>query len=940
MTETSVVEPTALSGLTKETSGLSVCRYTVLGQILGSDLPIGPPDGEAEPAEKALPLLLNEIELLLGERWFGETWSLMDQRESLARGMGTAQGRSLAPTPDQYEHAKRRAVICVRNVLQSLQEGPSSRWGTQPGQTQSAQAQLVCSGENRALLLLMLYASLESLWDRGMAYQTIDAVCQAVQEYLPIPEPDQIDVPGTSDWPGSVQRAAAATVRMTLADTWVFREVNRGQLERTLAKVTEAGIELRRASLLIDKAVAMAPNDPELAARPVRQKIESNLESIRDYCRGTEFFYEAITRVTEFLEKFHEWMEHAPRVGSVQPDEDAALDVYRLSNVIDDVTTAITDVKQILARLDEDSIVIARCEPWHQLLIDIHKNLTQEGPDYPDGPAVLVPKAVNIRYCFPFAVDYSFQNNNPDKIERNLRQLDPRLVPHHADLSRPLQPKGRAGSHDNANHGTLGTRLKERLEPLFPGLNESQEPLEVEDLYLSGFWLGSGEGLYGGVKVPLPRLNIGGKPHSVWLEVSRMGNNSLCVEPEQPLVARQNARTSSFPHDVYRALRIATPWVLDEKVQLVDDHRSALRWDCLHDFARDVITATANALVNEPSRRRPSSGEEISPYVAGNLHEVIVVQTEKVLSGPGGIDYGKLEHLIGANVLLRSFNRVASTLAEWVRSPSAGVTSKRIELTDGPAGGQIRAVPSLGFEGDWFVHTGEATVFGLVATPGWVSDVYFEVGQFAATWAVLLQLWSQRLHRAIRTAHKRDRSSSSWELRFIDQEVRRRSSELRSAQLCQSQFHRHLLDALLSQSGVSTLEGQLYAQLEAAERLTDWYGEQRQHSAESARNILLLLIGLFGVFGVAGYLSLANGSVEGRYSGAFGFLSSNPGTEVAIVLFLFGIFLVIGFFLLWRQVWESFHDWLSRRSQMHLDRPSLKSLFPSTRSPVRRRGSR
>ncbi len=226
--------------------------------------------------------------------------------------------------------------------------------------------------------------------------------------------------------------------------------------------------------------------------------------------------------------------------------------------------------------------------------------------------------------------------------------------------------------------------------------------------------------------------------------------------------------------------------------------------------------------------------------------------------------------------------------------------------------GRVTGIPGIGFSGDWFVHTGDMTVFGVVAVPTWITQVYLEVGQFVATWVPLLELWSLRLNKAIRNAHDYAASASARELRALDQEVRRQASELRSAQLCQSHLHRKFLDTLLIECGVTGLEQELDVQIEAAERLSDWYDEQWHRDAESARNILLLLIGVFGVFGLAGYLSLANGSSEGRYKGFFRFLTDNPGTEVQVLLAFFLVFLGSGLILLF---WNRLRSYRVRRAR-------------------------
>ena len=57
----------------------------------------------------------------------------------------------------------------------------------------------------------------------------------------------------------------------------------------------------------------------------------------------------------------------------------------------------------------------------------------------------------------------------------------------------------------------------------------------------------------------------------------------------------------------------------------------------------------------------------------------------------------------------------------------------------------IAAVSELGLGGDWFTHTGETTIFGIVTAPEWHSDVYEEASQFAISWLPRLRLWSKTL---------------------------------------------------------------------------------------------------------------------------------------------------------------------------------------------------
>jgi hypothetical protein len=176
--------------------------------------------------------------------------------------------------------------------------------------------------------------------------------------------------------------------------------------------------------------------------------------------------------------------------------------------------------------------------------------------------------------------------------------------------------------------------------------------------------------------------------------------------------------------------------------------------------------------------------------------------------------------------------------------------------------------------------------------------------------------------RPSRTFHRS--ASASEQLRIVDQEIRRQTSQLHSAQLCQSQLHRRFLDIFLQESGVTRLEEELDAQLIAAERLADWYDEKRHRSAEDSRNFLLVLIGVFGVFGLASYLTLANGKHDPPYQGFFKFMSSNPQTEVDIVLFTFvGIFL-IGLFVLRDAIRDQFMKYLAPISSWNRSRKLKK----------------
>jgi hypothetical protein len=518
----------------------------------------------------------------------------------------------------------------------------------------------------------------------------------------------------------------------------------------------------------------------------------------------------------------------------------------------------------------------------------------------------------------------------------------------------------------------LHNRLKEAFEPF------QDSPIEYAPLPLSGFWLDSGYGVYGGKRVQLQNVLVldrsewekrrvekeevkkdknkteeqkakaeetykewlNGRTYEVWIELSRMGNHCLCIQPSLPIGAAKSDR-AALPNEVYREVRLATPWPVGETVVLsrikdgMDDNGVKTKkgepqwertWGGLREFAHEIVLRTAHALGDPITRQEKHLNgalDEDLDYLPGNLHEVVTVKTDIPIVGPDGEVIVPLDRMIGAQVVLRSANRVVSTLAEWLRVP-VQMSPGRDPMAAGPTSeGRIAPLPFIGFSGDWFAYTGNMTVFGEVAVPSWLSMAYVEVAQFAASWVPLLELWSLRLEDEIRTAHGRRghrSASASEQLRIVDQEIRRQTSQLRSAQLCQSQLHRRFLDIFLEESGVTRLEEEIEAQLIAAERLADWYDEKRHRSAEDSRNVLLVLIGVFGVFGLASYLTLANGKDDPPYRGFFKFMSSNPQTEVEIVLFTFvGIFLV-GLFVLRDAIRDQFNKLFGPAWRRHVTR--------------------
>jgi Flavin containing amine oxidoreductase len=360
---------------------------------------------------------------------------------------------------------------------------------------------------------------------------------------------------------------------------------------------------------------------------------------------------------------------------------------------------------------------------------------------------------------------------------------------------------------------------------------------------------------------------------------------------------------------------------------------AAPAWDNLQTFARDIIRATADAyffekkvdreknltdkqrdLADMADKEDDQTGKRarvvpsVARFVRGNLHEVVIVQTGAPLGTQAEDIADKLDTTLGGRVLLRSVQRPASTLEEWVRLPPLQRTERRARAS------LVVAVPEIGFSGDWFVHTGETSVFGIVAVPQWLRAVYPETAQFAGSWSPLLRLWHKRLQEATdklrpdgaRAMPPADLRRRCGELRVVEQQVRQHLSQINSEELCATLAYRQYLDDLLEAVGVGRLEKGLEAQLKSAEQLTDWYNENEQQRSTRRRDLWLFVIALLGVFSLADFMSLAN--VTDLHE-KFGFISltDNGRWEDWFILGVFGVLIAVAGFVL------GMHTWLRRR---------------------------
>ncbi len=824
------------------------------------------PEAQSLDAVKsALGDILRELELELGERWLGETTTAFNTalRFHVRRGTG-AEGTT------QYNKVVDLSNATRYEVLETPAEDYLLKVLTDTCPADSG----MHSTERRALLLLELGRACWALWDASLCYKTINSARGAAEKFA-----------AHSDRPSvALLKAASAWLEMTYQDSLLFKETNRGYPDHVRDALKKALSKLDQVEDQLAGALKAIPADDHI-------ELKEALTSALTQCQANKTFYHAINEVTLCLESFESWIQKEPRVGSRTPPLAVGDGDERMGRMAEKVDRVLSNLDQVAGELRKDeatATTASRFEPWRQLLVNLAETLRLRGPDDTATAKVFVPQRVEVRYCFPFAVDFAHGKHRQDDVENYIKSLDPQLVPYAAALG--SVPQGLDAGADPT--GSLARSLKDHLSDLFPEY-ESSTPA-VSQLPVSAFWLGSGDGIYGGRKVVLPEVTIGGKRHSAWLELSRMGNHSFCVAPNEALEATGKRAKPPYPHDVYRTLRAGTPWALGEEVKVKSGATTA-RWENMHLFAQDVVLATARALCGT---EKPDGVKiaQIPPYVPGNLHEVVKVQTDVPIAAPGLVP---IETVLGAQVLLSSANLVASTLDEWLRAPAPMTTPNGAGKQGVSNYARTLPLPILGFAGDWFAQTGDMTVLGIVAVPDWLWGAYLEVAQFAATWVPRLEMWSTRLEEVIRTAHDGDHRSqkSSEALRMVDQSIRRQTSELRSSQLCQSQLHRRFLDVFLDESGVLTLANDLEAQLVAAERLADWYDERRRSSSEDARNFLLVLIGLFSVFGLASYLSLANGTTrEGKYRGFFGLLNSDPSVEVHIVL---GVFLLLVLVCVW-----------------------------------------
>jgi hypothetical protein len=814
------------------------------------------------PVEQTVATLLDTMVTALGENWIGGPW---DPKADIRR--------------HTTAHLDGLQAVYTNELKYMLQ-------------TSLDQLDL----DDQIRQLLHVWRECFNLWDRSLAYRTIKAATAAVQEIAAV-----VEIAETRKWESAQawQRATWCAVGKALAlmreDGVLFAQTSvscsdkvYNDLDGSIGRVKEIRDDLGRAWQQLADHLAVTPKDDR--GRAGQQKIQDCVSYMWIYAAQVVGFYSVIKKMAGALLHFEEWLTQAgpadrPRkLGTAPP----ALRPLSLSQTLRvDILESLEYLEEIKPHLS--SHTLSEIEPWEQLLM----GLLDYMPDTPHPdviPSVLIPRLVWVRYCYPFAV----HDDSPKGTQNGSKELAKQLLRAQAETAAERQQDG--GQPGTSRH-PLSLRLEDELR--LAGLKmKIKEPVDLDQTEF--FQVGTGEdGHFGGIRIDLPDLmfspkdflnSSGPRPYQAWLDLNRMGNFCLCVEATEPLAEIP-------PHRLYRALRAGTPFVYGEPVTLApqapDEEASGEAdeqpcWDNLHMFARSMIRAACNAYYfhNGPKEDEKNLEGRIAPYVRANLHEVVVVQTDSAISLQAEDIANRLDDAIGGRILLRSLQRASATLDEWTRFPPL--------QRSGPQGRgtSVVAVPEIGYAGDWFVHTGETTVFGVVAVPAWFRNVYFEVAQFASSWSPVLQLWNRRLQDAI-TNLRYHLDTSPQTLREVEQEVRRHLAEMNAEDLCSTLSYRGFLDSLLDAVGIGRLQVELETQLRAAEQLADYYWQLQEQKAAHRRDLLLFVIALFGVFGIADFLALLDTAPY----------HAHLEWPDVVVLLIFGLAMISGAIaLLWERV--------------------------------------
>jgi hypothetical protein len=765
------------------------------------------------------------------------------------------------PGRDHRFHQKRDVDVARAAGLKTLKE-QLERWAPKPG-------------PKRLQVLIYLFNKSWELWDLTLAYHTLNVLEEAVGEFVgPAGAPSEERL--AQDWDPAL-RAVRQAMTLIIADTDIFKAINLSSA-KDLATAADAGVKATKTIASDLKSLGPLPRNGHDDT-----SLLGDLAGIAKVARQSHIFYAAIAGAARALIEFESWLAAVPRLGSL-PDSSAggsSDSPPTQGKVLEKIDAAKKQFEDAHSKRGEDALdplTLERSEPWLRLLVEIRQIVEGAGeitassgatgtaaedavdqtsdisPDAGAGSdgkqeatVVFVPKRVSIRYCYPFAVG----TNEP--IRPILKDLERK----HLDQAFERKPKKTSeGLSNKMSEGLLGVSAT------------GVKPLAATQFFAQD------AGLYGGVRVDLPDIEftryaqLNGVDSNekagrckVWVDLSDMGNHCLCIQPEQ--------LKAPLPHLLYRAVRAGIPSSLGETVDLADKKTHAkdvtqpqpdteTGWDSLHLFSQDIIASIALADFwkhDEGTRHDEDTrhDKDTKPFERGNLHEIIVVRTEEPLDDYPEDIAKRLDSAIGGKILLRSIQRTASTLEEWVQYP-------RLPRPGGPGRkSSIEGIPEMGLDGDWCTHTGETTVFGIVAAPSWHYAVYVEGAQFVSSWNPLLRLWSRRLRNAIEASQPdADALKGSEELRPIEKQVHLHLMQISAEELCATQAHRRFLDQLLEMSQLKRLQAELESELTAAEHLTDWIDQEQHKKSEKRRVVLLGVIALLGIFGLSGFLGFAN----------------------------------------------------------------------------------
>jgi hypothetical protein len=419
-------------------------------------------------------------------------------------------------------------------------------------------------------------------------------------------------------------------------------------------------------------------------------------------------------------------------------------------------------------------------------------------------------RTVKLVYCYPFAVRLDL----PDRLAL---RADLRNAARGHPVSRPLR--------------ALCAELGELL-----GSDAPVRPLTTNEL-----WAGAGGVVYNGASIALGQLREVGPAGDALdarrtfdsiaaLKLSLLGNHCLCVERTLDRPA---------PHDLFRALRAGADYARDLEYRFRLDPAGAVpgstgrEWRSVHEFARDAIRVTAEAL-GQPDDWGCKRGD---------VRLIGVFTTDEAL----GDDVDEIGHALdrdyGGRMLRAHTQRTATALHEWVRYP----TSSNAILT----------VPELGYRSDWLAATDDSSLFCVAGQPSWQTDAYIEAGQFAASCSAPLLLWDREAFDAL--DRRATTLTTSDELRHLQLDALEFTTAIESDALCWSRAYRRLLDCLLQATRTKAIAGELHARLSAVELARD----KKEHSArarsERNRNVLLAFVAAFGVFNLSTHFQLLSG---------------------------------------------------------------------------------